>query len=32
VKLIAPETVRPFVKRDKKNDAVDAAALCAAAR
>jgi hypothetical protein len=32
VKLIAPETVRPFVKRDKKNDAIDAAALCAAAR
>jgi hypothetical protein len=32
VKLIAPEAVRPFVKRDKKNDAVDAAALCAATR
>jgi transposase len=31
VKLIAPEAVRPFVKRGKKNDAVDAAAICAAA-
>ena len=31
VKLIAPEAVRPFVKKGKKNDAVDAAALCAAA-
>ena len=31
VKLIAPEAVRPFVKRGKKNDAVDAAALCEAA-
>src|SRR3954454_1003422 len=31
VKLIAPEAVRPFVKRGKKNDAADAAALCAAA-
>jgi transposase len=31
VKLIAPETVRPFVKKGKKNDAADAAALCAAA-
>src|SRR3712207_6683666 len=31
VKLIAPEAVRPFVKRSKKNDAVDAAAICAAA-
>ena len=28
VKLIAPEAVRPFVKRGKKNDAADAAALC----
>ena len=31
VRLIAPEAVRPFVKRSKKNDAVDAAAICAAA-
>jgi error-prone DNA polymerase len=31
VKLIAPEAVRPFVKRGKKNDVADAAALCAAA-
>jgi transposase len=31
VKLIAPEAVRPFVKRGKKNDAADAAALCEAA-
>jgi transposase len=31
VKLIAPEAVRPFVKRGKKNDGVDAAAICAAA-
>ena len=31
-KLIAPEAVRPFVKRGKKNDAADAAALCEAAR
>jgi error-prone DNA polymerase len=31
VKLIAPEAVRPFVKKGKKNDAADAAALCAAA-
>jgi transposase len=31
VKLIAPEAVKPFVKRGKKNDAVDAAAICAAA-
>jgi len=30
VKLIAPEAVRPFVKRGKKNDAADAAALCEA--
>ena len=32
VKLIAPEAVRPFVKRGKKNDAADAAALCEAGR
>ena len=31
VRLIAPEAVRPFVKKGKKNDAADAAALCAAA-
>ena len=31
VKLIAPEAVRPFVKKGKKNDAVDAAAICEAA-
>jgi transposase len=31
VKLIAPEAVRPFVKKGKKNDAADAAALCVAA-
>src|SRR3712207_1915740 len=31
VKLIAPEAVKPFVKRGKKNDAADAAAICAAA-
>ena len=31
VKLIAPEAVRPFAKRGKKNDAADAAAICAAA-
>jgi error-prone DNA polymerase len=31
VKLVAPEAVRPFVKRGKKNDGVDAAAICAAA-
>jgi error-prone DNA polymerase len=30
VKLIAPETVKPFVKKGKKNDAADAAALCVA--
>ena len=30
-KPIAPEAVRPFVKRGKKNDAADAAAICAAA-
>jgi transposase len=31
VKLIAPEAVKSFVKRGKKNDAADAAAICAAA-
>ena len=31
VKLIAPEAVRPFVRRGSKNDAADAAAICAAA-
>jgi transposase len=31
VKLIAPEVVRPFVKKGKKNVAADAAALCEAA-
>jgi transposase len=31
VKPIAPEAVRPFVKRGKKNDAADAAAICTAA-
>ena len=31
VKLIASEAVRPFVKRGKKNDVADAAAICAAA-
>ena len=31
MKLIAPEAVKPFVKKGKKNDAADAAALCAAA-
>ena len=31
VKLIAPDAVRPFVKKGRKNDAADAAALCAAA-
>ena len=30
VRLIAPEAVKPFVKRGKKNDAADAAALCVA--
>ena len=30
VKLIAPETVRPFVKKGQKNDAADAAAICEA--
>ena len=28
VKLIAPEAAKPFVKKGKKNDAVDAAAVC----
>ena len=32
VKLIAPEAVKPFVKKGKKNDAADAAAICTAAR
>jgi error-prone DNA polymerase len=32
VKLIAPEAARPFVKKGKKNDPADAAALCEAAR
>ena len=31
VKLIAPDAVMPFVKRGKKNDAADAAAICVAA-
>jgi transposase len=31
VKLIAPEAIKPFVKRGKKNDAADAAAICEAA-
>jgi len=31
VKLIAPEAVRPFVKKGKKNDPADAAAICEAA-
>ena len=31
VKLIAPEAVRPFVKKGQKNDAADAAAICEAA-
>src|SRR3954467_12364063 len=31
VKLIAAEAVRPFVKKGKKNDAADAAAICEAA-
>ena len=30
-KLLAPEAARPFVKKGKKNDAADAAALCVAA-
>ena len=28
VKLVAPEAVRPFVRKGKKNDAADAAAVC----
>ena len=32
VKLVAPEAVRPFVKRGRKNDAADASALCEVAR
>src|SRR5271156_5764681 len=31
VKLITPEAVKPFVKKGKKNDAADAAAICEAA-
>ena len=31
VKLIASEAAKPFVKRGKKNDPADAAAICAAA-
>ena len=31
VKLVAPEAVKPFVKKGKKNDAADADAICAAA-
>ena len=31
VKLVAPEAVKPFVKRGRKNDAADAAAICEAA-
>ena len=31
VKLVAPEAVKPFVKKGKKNDAADAAAVCVAA-
>src|SRR3954453_22025148 len=31
VKLIAPVAVKPFVKKGKKNDAADAAAICEAA-
>jgi transposase len=31
MKLVAPEAVRPFVKKGKKNDPADAAAPCAAA-
>jgi len=30
VKLIAAEAVKPFVKKGKKNDAADAAAICTA--
>jgi error-prone DNA polymerase len=31
VRLLAPEAVRPFVKKGRKNDALDAAAICEAA-
>src|ERR1700753_2133339 len=31
VKLIAAEAVKPFVRKGKKNDAADAAAICEAA-
>jgi transposase len=31
VKLVAPEAVKPFVKKGRKNDAADAAAICEAA-
>jgi error-prone DNA polymerase len=31
VKLIAPDAVKPFVKKGRKNDAADAAAICTAA-
>jgi transposase len=31
VKLLVPEAVKPFVKKGKKNDAADAAAICEAA-
>jgi error-prone DNA polymerase len=31
VKLIAPDALKPFLKKGKKNDAVDAAAICEAA-
>jgi error-prone DNA polymerase len=31
VRLVTPEAIRPFVKKGKKNDAADAAAICAAA-
>ncbi len=30
MKLIAPEAVKPFVKKRQTNDAADVAALCAA--
>ena len=32
VKVIASEAVKPFVKKGKKNDAADAAAICEAVR
>ena len=32
VKLIASEAVKPFVRRGKKNDVVDAAAICVGPR